>query len=163
MSGWLNKMWSGFSVAMVLGTVLLAILLDGLIPCWQSWRSASWLEVPCVILESGSAPVWSRRQTVPQFRFAVRFTYEANGRSHQSTRYSFFNLRSSATTTHDLTLRFAAGTRTACRVNPGNPAEAVLDPAVQGKALLMPAVLLGVGGLLGLLVGLKRLARRTFT
>jgi hypothetical protein len=129
---------------------------------WQSFQRAraveNWPVVPCVILRSEI----EERQIDPngpvERRFAVLFGYEWDGAPRES---DLIKLRGSMWTSKPEGVggfieRYPAGSRQECRVNPADPAVAVLEPESKapGYSIWFPLIFV-VGGI-GMMVGAWR-------
>ncbi len=123
----------------------------------------SWTPVPCEVLESSV-------ETHPgddsdTYSVAVRYRYEVGGRPYESDRYQFF---SGSTGGYEGKARVVEslppGSVTTCRVDPENPAAAVLLDRITGEywLALMPLVfiLVGAGGIVFTLTGVRDARRR---
>ena len=130
---------------------------------WGSWLAArSWKETPCTIVSSKVVETrGARLQT--WFVTELAYTYDAGGQERRGTRYSFEpSLPSQA-----LAALYPEGKVTTCWVDPGNPESAALRRDVSFGRLaligLFPLLFLaaGAGGLLWMLIGGARKARRS--
>jgi len=132
---------------------------------WLMWRSfdraagqRNWKEVECAILESRVEQRKIGAEVATEYRLAVLYGYEFEGKPHTSDRYS---LRGSGWTgstakAEKMAARFPEGSTQTCFVNPSEPAFAVLklDSKGPGYSLWFP-LLIVVGGL-GIVVGALR-------
>lgn len=139
----------------VAGGVFLALM-------WRSYQRArqveSWPQVPCVILRSEV----EERQIDPngpvERRFGVLYGYTWQGVTRDSDRWK---LRGSGWTTkeegvQELIDRYPEGSQQSCRVNPSDPAVAVLETESKapGYSLCFPGIFV-IGGL-GMIAGAWR-------
>lgn len=159
--GGLGCLLGFFAVFLLLGLGVEALFVW---PLYQTIVArTSWTPVPCEVLESSV-------ETHPgddsdTYSVAVRYRYEVGGRSYESDRYQFF---SGSTGGHEGKARVVEslppGSVTTCRVDPENPAEAVLLDRVTGEywLALLPLVfvLVGAGGIAFTLVGVRETRRR---
>ncbi|TAE73758.1 MAG: DUF3592 domain-containing protein [Verrucomicrobia bacterium] len=143
-----------------LALALVGGLFAGLM--WRSFQRArvvdAWPQVPCVILSSDV----EERQIDPngplERRFAVLFGYEWEGVARDSR---LLRLRGSMWTGKEdairlLCDRYPEGARRECRVNPADPAVAVLEPESKAPGYSLWFPLLFVVGGLGVMVGAWR-------
>ncbi len=146
------------------GLGVLLILVGGVF-CGLMWRSfararamTAWPEVECVILRSETG----QRQLGPavpaEYRFEVLYGYEWHGQRIES---DHLDLRgspwsSSPETAEKWQSRYPVGSRQTCRVNPADPAVAVLkvDSRAPGYSLWFPALFVVAGG--GIIAGTLR-------
>lgn len=123
----------------------------------------AWTEVPCEVLES-------RVESHPgddgtTYSVAVRYRYAVDGRTYESDRYDFFQVSSSG---YDGKARIVAslppGSVAACRVDPDDPAEAVLSTGFRWAFLLilfpLPFLAVGAGGIAFVLFGGRGIGER---
>ncbi|MEN6307370.1 MAG: DUF3592 domain-containing protein, partial [Anaerohalosphaeraceae bacterium] len=111
----------------------------------------NWPVVSCRILESS---VCQESNSENPYRFAVKYDYQVNGTTYQSTRYQFKDSGSSDyAQIQKLAEHYQAGSETQCYVNPENPSQAILEQDSLGMAcfILIPTVfvLVGAGGIYG--------------
>jgi hypothetical protein len=86
----------------------------------------SWREASCVVLTSQVAESAGSRSTT--YKVDILYSYSVDGRSYQSNRYRFGDFFSSGREgKEEIVARFPPGTRTACWVDPADPAKAVID------------------------------------
>lgn len=149
-----------FAVFLVAGLGMLAFFV------WPIYKTivarASWTEVPCEILESGVGSHSDGDGTT--YSVDVRYRYSVDGRSYESDRYRFLQGSSSG---HEGKARVVEslppGTVTTCRVDPRDPAEAVLFTGWTWAHLLVlfpvPFVAVGAGGIVMTLGGARRKRR----
>lgn len=109
----------------------------------------SWVETPCVILESGAEPDGDAGY-VPTIRY--RYTFAGAERTSESThrqRKTFDNVRDADA----FAARYTVGGETVCYVNPDDPDRAVLErdrtfgPAILAIPLALVFVAVGLGGI----------------
>lgn len=129
---------------------------------WRSYQRArtvaEWPQVPCIILKS---EVEERRvdpNSTAERRFAVLFGYEWDGVPRES---ELLKLRGSMWTgkeavVRSLVERYPEGSRQQCRVNPADPAVAVLEPESKAPGYSLWFPLLFVVGGLGIVAGAWR-------
>ena len=129
----------------------------GLLFCWLMGRSylrahamRSWPEVPCVILASEIKDRRIDPNGATEFQFTVQYGYEWQGLALTGDHYTW---RGSAWSSRkenadELLKQFATGSRTTCRVDPGNPSFAVLkmDSQAAGYSIWFPGLFV-IGGL----------------
>ena len=125
-------------------------------------RARRWTPTPCTItgsdVTSEEVPDPGRPATRPArlvHGVEVGFRYEAGGRTHVARRYSFdTGIRTSGRVhARQIAALYPAGRSATCWVNPGDPAEAVINRRFQGSMLL------GLAPFLLFLVGVLALAR----
>lgn len=118
----------------------------------RAYQARQWLRVPCEI-------VASHVEQLPgedRYRFELRYRYDLGGQILRSSRFSFgpppSGSRSAMVALAD---RYPVGALSTCRVNPGIPAQAVLDAGFVTPGWLMVlaaslilAVAIGLAGLL---------------
>ena len=109
----------------------------------------SWVETPCVILESGVQE--NVKESTP-FRFTVKYSYTYANQAHTAETYQQnYGGGSDYAAAQHLADRFKAGASTICYVNPKNPAESILSrQSLWGcLAVLFPLIFvtIGVGGI----------------
>lgn len=148
-----------------LSLIGLALVLAGgifLALMWRSFQRAreveQWPVVPCTILRSAV----DERQVDPngpvERRFSVLYGYQWEGLNRDS---ELWKLRGSGWTSKEgdvqvLVARYPEGSVQECRVNPGDPEIAVLEPESKapGYSLGFPGIFV-VGGI-GMIVGAWR-------
>ncbi|HML73523.1 MAG TPA: DUF3592 domain-containing protein [Anaerohalosphaeraceae bacterium] len=111
----------------------------------------NWSVVSCRILESS---VRQESNSESPYRFAVKYEYQVNGATYQSTRYQFKDSGSGDyAKMQKLADRYQTGLQTQCYVNPTNPSQAILEQDSLGIAcfILIPTVfvIVGAGGIYG--------------
>lgn len=113
---------------------------------WKSLQPYRWTKTPCLITASASE---RGRVEVAPYGFWVEYRYEAAGReltSHACTAseqgYSDY------TEVQHLLLKYSAGARAFCYVDPADPTRAVLERSSPFTALvvLFPLIFVAVGG-----------------
>ena len=151
------------------GIGLLLVLAGGVF-CALMGRSflraremATWPEVPCVILR---AEVGERQlgPAVPsEYRFEVLYGYQWLGQNFESDRLTLRGSPwcGSPDPVEEWRLCYPVGSRAVCRVNPADPALAVLkiDSRAPGYSLWFPALIVVAGG--GIIAGSLRRPQRT--
>ena len=99
-------------------------------------RAASaWTETPCTVLESSSESGGNGA-----WRLRVRYRYEADGRTHESGRWTWNDTKESRSVEgvaerDELLARYAPGATATCWVDPADPARASLERASVGGPL----------------------------
>jgi len=140
----------------------LALALAGGFFCWLMWRSferahamRSWPEVPCRVLASGVEERRVDPNSAPEFQFSIQYGYEAQGKAFTGTHWTW---RASPWSSRreepeKLVADYPVGKLTTCRVDPGNPAFAILKVDSQASlySIWFPGLFL-IGGL-GIAVG----------
>jgi len=143
------------------------VMVFFLLPLLNSFHADRWIEVPCTILESRVGE--SQGEDGTNYRIEVRYEYhfragdlesDPTAPRFESTRYDFMDgiYSPGREAKEEEVRRLAPGTTTTCRVNPENPAEAVLIAGIpEGLwfglfTLIFPLVgfALVIGGVLGL-------------
>lgn len=146
-----------FAVFLVAGLAMLAFFV------WPIYKTVvtrtSWTEVPCEILSSsvGSHP----GDDSTTYSVDVRYRYTVDGQDYESDRYRFLQGSSSGYEGKaEVVESLPAGTVTTCRVDPEDPAEAVLFSGFSWTHLLIlfpiPFIAVGAGGILFILKGGRR-------
>lgn len=147
-----------FAVFLVVGLGMLAFFV------WPIYKTvvarASWSEVPCEILDSRVESHSDGDGTT--YSVEVRYRYSVGGRSYESDRYRFLQGSSSGYEGKARVVEsLPTGAVTTCRVDPENPAEAVLFTGWSWANLLvlfpLPFVAVGAGGIY---VSLARAGRK---
>ncbi len=138
-----------FAIFAGLGVVFIVLLGKVLI---NDARPYSWRATDCTILESAVLDEPVRSDGGHAFGFTVRYSYEIDGRTQTSTRFSTQDERFDYVNDAErLAEKYRADTRSRCWVNPANPGESVLEGTSLWPAffLLIPLVfvLIGVGGI----------------
>jgi len=145
-----------------LTAVGLALCLIAALFLWLMGRSylraremASWPKVPCLILRSEVSQRRIAENVSPDYRFAVLYRYESEGRDYESTRSSLRGSmpRSEVESIEALVQQFTLGSTQSCWVNPRDPAVALLklDSRAAGYSLWFPGLFF-LGGL-GMILG----------
>jgi Protein of unknown function (DUF3592) len=149
------------------GSIFVVIFF--LIPLLNAIHANGWIEVPCTILDSRVGESHGDKGTT--YRVEVRYEYhfrpgdlesDPTAPRYESTRYDFMDgIYSSGRDSKDAEVRrLAAGKVTTCRVDPANPAEAVLIPGFPAGlwfgliTLIFPLV--GLALMIGGFVGMRR-------
>ncbi|MGH8048802.1 MAG: DUF3592 domain-containing protein [Chthoniobacterales bacterium] len=129
-----------FAIFFVVGLVFLglvgSVVVDGLRPVF-------WEKAPATILSSGV------KKHDDSFRAEVRYAYRWKGRDYTSDVFSHIKVNyNHYDEANALLTAFPPGAKTTCRVNPGNPYEAVLEIGNLWFSLFvfLPLVFVGVGG-----------------
>lgn len=146
-----NAAGSWYLIVLGLSLVLIGGVFCGLM--WRSFDRArqmhAWPEVPCVILQSEVVESRHDEQSPFQYQLVLSYGYEVGGKAYTGERLS---LRGNPKTTKRHVVEGQAkelevGTRTVCRVDPGNPEIAVLKPdsKAPGYSIWFPALFV-VGG-----------------
>ena len=110
-------------------TAAFALLLSSLIaPRFnadlRAYQARQWLNVPCEIIVSHA----QREPGDGRYRLDLRYRYDLGGQILRSGRLSFGPpITGNRAAVAAWTDRYPVGALTSCRVNPANPAEAVLD------------------------------------
>jgi len=95
-------------------------------PALQILLAQSWKEIPCVIESSQVGVNGQGEDEFDSINIAYRYTYE--GQEYRSKRYGFTpDSRTAPTRGLAVVDRYPPGKQTICFVNPGTPAEAVLN------------------------------------
>ena len=97
--------------------------------------AAAWTETPCAVLESSSEPGGNGN-----WRLRVRYRYEADGRAHESRRWTWDDTDESRSVEgiakrDELLARYAPGAPATCWVDPSDPTRASLELASVGGYL----------------------------
>ena len=96
-----------------------------LLPARRVRRARSWRRTPCVIVSSA---VEEDATDSGLYTIAMTYQYALGGRRYSSSRYSFSVLATAGYRGKKrVTRRLAAGTTTACYVNPDDPRDAVIN------------------------------------
>jgi hypothetical protein len=137
-----------FAVFLVAGLGMFAFFV------WPIYKTivarASWTEVPCEILSSsvGSHP----GDDSTTYSVDVRYRYTVDGQDYESDRYRFLQGSSSGYQGKaEVVESLPPGTVTTCRVDPEDPAQAVLFTGFSWSLLLVlfpiPFIAVGAGGI----------------
>ncbi len=112
--------------------------------------AAAWTETPCAVLESSSEPGGNGN-----WRLRVRYRYEADGRTHESRRWTWDDTDESRSVEgiakrDELLARYAPGAAATCWVDPSDPTRASLERAsvggyLAGIAFFSLFALVGIG------------------
>ena len=129
---------------------------------WRSFQRArameQWPRVEAQVLSSGVAERRIGPAGRPEFRFEVLFGYAWHGTRHTSERWTLRGSPWSARPSDaaDLAARFPAGAAVECRVDPADPAVAVLktDSRGPGYAIWFPLLFVAAG--VGIIAGALR-------
>jgi hypothetical protein len=151
----------------------LFVALFFVLPLTRALAAQHWVEVPCTILESRVGE--SRSSDGTTYRVEVRYEYryrvgdleaDADAPRYEATRYDFFDgMYSSGQEAKAAEVRrLAPGSRHTCRVDPDDPAQAVLVAGIPDGlwftsfTLLFPLV--GLGLVVGGIVSARRARRQ---
>ncbi|MGV3664014.1 MAG: DUF3592 domain-containing protein [Prosthecobacter sp.] len=153
-----TKSWKGFSAG-VAALFCLPFLVAGLFCLWSlslqptlNWaRARSWQPTDAV-MEAAQLKASGRRRTT--YEVEVQFRYQYHGAEHTGTRHSFVSAATSVGVPgmRQVVESLPPGKKVTCWVNPGNPAESVLDrslPAQVGFGLFLatPFITFGMAGM----------------
>jgi hypothetical protein len=147
----------------------LFVVIFFLLPLMRALNAHGWVEVPCTIIESRVGESSDSDGTT--YRVEVRFAYhfqpgalepDPQAPRYESTRYDF--AEGIYTSGYDgkaaEVALLAPGTQTTCRVDPENPAEAVLRPGIPGEVWfgLIPLIfpLVGIAIMIAGFRGMRR-------
>jgi hypothetical protein len=117
-------------------------------PLWGMLRSRDWVQTPCKILSS------ELNGNGDSSRIAVSFAYSVGNKEYTSERYCFLAMSSNTAGgwKRRVIAEYPAGKVTSCFVNPGDPADAVIErgwvPDMWWGLFPIPFVLVGFGALL---------------
>ena len=118
----------------------------------------TWPQVPCLILRSEVAEKRIGETVAPDYRFAVLFRYEFEGKDYESERWGLRGSmpRQDPTQAKKLVEEFPLGSQQLCWVNPREPQIALLklDSRAAGYSLWFPGLFF-LGGV-GMVVGAWR-------
>lgn len=121
----------------------------GVVPAYTAYTAGSWPEVPCLI-EASSVGRHRGSKGGTTYSVDIRYRYEFAGRAHVSDRYAPLGGSSSGYDGKAATVaKYPAGTTTVCRVNPADPAEALLSREL-GVGVALGGGLGGVFFIIGL-------------
>jgi hypothetical protein len=147
----------------IFGLIGLALLLWGGWLCYHGVVSGGWPTVPGQVTQ---AAVHHARGSSDPSRVGtttdsadIAYSYAVDGQSYVGSRISFAYFYSSnvGSETADYLLRYPVRKQVAVHYDPGNPAEAVLEPGV-GPSIF---ILMGIGAFFGFIgLGLPALTRR---
>ncbi len=148
--------------AWYLTAVGLSLCLIAGIFLWLMGRSylraremTTWPQVPCLILRSEVAERRIGETVAPDYRFAVLFGYQYEGKDYESDRWSLRGSmpRQDPTQAEKLVEEFPMGSQQRCWVNPRQPEIALLklDSRAAGYSLWFPGLFFlgGVGMMIG--------------
>lgn len=118
----------------------------------------TWPQVPCLIIRSEVAERRIGETVAPDYRFAVLFRYEFEGKDYESDRWGLRGSmpRQDPAQAQKLVEEFPLGSQQRCWVNPRDPAIALLklDSRAAGYSLWFPGLFF-LGGV-GMIVGAWR-------
>ncbi len=123
-------------------------------PLMSVLSAQNWISTPCTIVASR---VQSHRgDDSTTYSVDILYRYEFRGQEYRSSRYQFMRGSSSGYKGKAaIVQQHPPGTPTACYVNPGNPAEAVLQrgltPDMWFGAIPVVFMVVGAGGMIGML------------
>lgn len=131
-----------FTVIGGMGAVL--IWTAAVWPMINVMRAMTWQQVPCRIISSQVVGA-------DTYRIDIRYEYVVGPQMYTGSKYSFFNLKTSARGWKENVVRkLPPESRTNCYVNPSLPNESVLDRSVHWDILWalggVPFLLVGLGG-----------------
>lgn len=147
----------------------LFVVIFFVLPLMRALNAQGWVEVPCTIIESRVGESSDSDGTT--YRVEVRFAYhfqpgdlepDPQAPRYESTRYDFGEgIYSSGYEAKAAEVaRLAPGTKTTCRVDPDQPAEAVLRPGIPEDVWfgLIPLIfpLVGIAIMIGGFRGMRR-------
>jgi hypothetical protein len=106
------------------------------------WRSRHWVPVEATVVDSRLVVANQIRAANPGYRLVVVYRYERAGRVWESERVAFGIPASPDRDAMERERegRFGAGAAVTVRVDPADPAEAVIEPGVQPQAGLFGAL-----------------------
>ncbi len=137
-------------IALVLGIVLLLAAPLSAWPAYKAFTSASASTGWPTVTGRVTASEIITRGTKQKPR--VTYAYQVNGRPYTSSRIKFGDTTgNNPSAARRVTERYPAGTEVEVYYDPGLPGNAVLEPGAGGGTffyLLIPVILLGVGGFL---------------
>jgi hypothetical protein len=114
-----------------------------------------WPQCPCLILSSSVEEMRIGPEVEPEFRLAILYRYEFEGKGYESTRWGIRGSmpRSNRAAVEEQVADYPAGKWLTCRVNPRQPELAVLkaDSQAAGYSLWFPGLFF-IGGL-GMMIG----------
>ncbi|MGV3664015.1 MAG: DUF3592 domain-containing protein [Prosthecobacter sp.] len=156
-----TKSWKGFSAGTAAGFVLfcLTFLAFGLFGLWSislqptlNWaRARSWQPADAV-MEAARLERSVRRSRSGRYTYKVeaQFRYQYHGVEHTGTRHSFVSVwtNKGVPGMRQVVDSLPSGKKVTCWVNPGNPAECVLDrslPAQVGSGLFEVTSFIAIG------------------
>jgi hypothetical protein len=130
-----------------------------ILPALRIQQSKSWPAVPCTILSSQVRSHSSSDGTT--YSVDIRFEYEFDGRTYQSSRYDFSSGSSSGRSGKQAIVdQYRVGTKHTCYVNPAEPYVAVIHrgwPTMMWFALIpLVFVFVGVVGMVGMARSIRR-------
>jgi len=131
------------------------------LPVFKVFDARDWQETPCVVLSS-AVKGHSGSKGGSTFSVEIKFAYEFGGKRYTSDRYSFMSGSSSGRKGKvEVVSRYPPGKAAVCYVNPGNPAEAVIERGFVLDMLfgLIPLVFVVVGAV-GLIFVIRHGRRR---
>jgi hypothetical protein len=144
----------GLSLAAI-GTAFCAWILISFV---RVNRTYAWPEVPCLVTKSEVIAFQPVPDVAPRFRLEVDYFYEVGGRSFHSAK-----VRSRVRATTDRRraegwqARFPAGSEQTCRINPADPADAVLE--LDSRAMIYTIWFPGLFTVAGLVMAARALRR----
>ncbi len=156
----------GALVAIPFFAVFLAagLFFEGLIAreFLRTLRTYSWERVECAIESSRVLDQNEQGQPTSEFQIEIEYTYSLKGQSYTSRQFALQpKSYSDYGEAQRLVLRYAAGSKAPCFVNPSDPAQAVLQRGSlwSGFALLFPLIFVAIGGG-GIFFSVRGLIRR---
>lgn len=141
---------------------LLGAWFLGVEPARAALAVMNWPEVPCTIVSNDSEAADGDDEFTPAA--VVEFRYEFEGRTYTGEHLAFPRMPGDEPVETEDVVQYEPGSATVCYVNPGDPAQAVLERSVPpdlaiGFAPLIFA-LVGAAGLIGVLVHRVRASAR---
>lgn len=166
----LGRKWTGgssgclaafFSVFLIAGLGVLWLMLIG--PAIKAWNAREWVPTSCEVVSS-RVETHPSDEGEPTYSVEVLYRYRVEGREYHSDRYHFHTGSTSGYEAKARVVeRLPAGTRFTCYVDPGDPAEAVIERGLGNEswfslfALIFVAV--GAGGMFFALTAHRRQER----
>ncbi|MBX6332889.1 MAG: DUF3592 domain-containing protein [Gemmatimonadaceae bacterium] len=115
-------------LALVIAFLSIFILVGGWLMVLQLHRVRSWRPVPATVISTSVTTVRSRNQTT--YRPVVQYRYEVDGRAYESTRVTALTVSRGYAWAQGEIAKYRPGTTTTAYLDPTDPEEAFLDPAI---------------------------------
>jgi hypothetical protein len=124
-------------------------------PAYTYFAAQSWVETPCIILESKVETRKSRSEkgrTSTTYIVAMRYSYVVDDQTYQGNRYDLMEMGTDGRQKKQaIVKKYPAGAEKTCYVNPENPQASIINRSASLKMLWglfpLPFMLIGYVGL----------------
>jgi len=154
-----------FGIFLLIGSVFLYMMT--IVPLWGVLSSGDWVATPCEIVES---TVERRRgNNGPVVVWDLKYRYTFAGIEYPGDQYNFmvFDNSNVSGQKHRHARQYLRGSQHVCFVDPDNPQNAVLSRSFSSEMwwglLPLPFVAIGAGGLIYMVVQVRKLKARVAT